>query len=279
MRTELLKTLLAIPTQTGKEHRVIAFLKEHCEYHGYAWEADATGNFFITKGRPEPGGFYPLVCAHTDSVHDVRQSIEIVESNGHVYGVDPDTKDFVGCGGDDKAGVFICLELLNLLPVLKVALFWGEEIFCKGSQAAEPGFFEDVGYCIEFDSPQGNIVSYSCDGTQLFEEDGAFAKIAVPLLDNHGMCDWQNHPYTDVAILKRRFDFTCINLPAGYYRMHSRREIVNLVDVANAIIVGQKLIPALGNRKYQFVTPNQYHITETRREVTGLVLDYDYGNE
>lgn len=278
MRTELLKEILAVPTVTGNEKLLVKWLRDYLTEHGYTHEVDGTGNVLITKGVPAPGKFYPLVCAHTDSVHPI-QPMEIVQTDdGHVYAISPKTKERIGCGGDDKCGVFICLELLEVMPVLKVALFWGEEIYCKGSKAVGPQFFQDVGYAIEFDSPQGNIVSFSCDGQQLFEEKGEFAKIAVPIMDKHGMTDWQMHPYTDVAILKRRFDFTCVNLPAGYYHMHSSKEIVNLMDVSSAIVVGKKMISALGQEKYPF-TSKRYAICETERNVTGLVLDYDYGNE
>ena len=276
MRTDLLKEILAIPTISGQERDVVDFLMIHAAAHGYAYEVNG-GNVFITKGTPKPGEFYPLVCAHTDSVHAL-QPMEIVQDDkGCLYAVDPKTRAHIGCGGDDKAGVFICLELLARLPVLKAAFFWGEEVYCKGSHAAGPEFFEDVGYCIEFDSPQCDIVSYSCDGVQLFEEHGEFAKLAVPILDSHGMNRWQNHPYTDVAVLKRRFDFTCINLPAGYYYMHSQNEIVNMTDVANAIIVGDKLVEALGYKKYSFAYVRGY-IAETDRKTTYLALDH-YGKE
>ena len=276
MRTDLLKKLLGTPTYTDDETRVIAFLVTHAAEHGYECDVDNWGNVFMTKGRPVPGKFYPLVCAHTDSVHTIRP-MEIVQDNeGCLFAVDPETKRQIGLGGDDKAGVFICLELLASQPVLKAAFFTGEERFCKGSNAAAPGFFDDVGYGIEFDSPQCDIVSYSCDGVQLFEEHGAFAKIAVPIMDSHGMTKWQHHPYTDVSVLKRRFDFTCVNLPAGYYYMHTSNEIVNMTDVANAILVGNKMVLALGQEKYQF-TAIRGVITETDRNTTGLVLDY-YGD-
>lgn len=280
MRTELLKTILAIPTFTGEENQVIDFLKRHCESRGYEVEVDRTGNVFVTKGRPEQCKFYPLVCAHTDSVHDAKVPLKILQDDrGCLYAVDAQLGNKRGCGGDDKAGVFICLELLESQPVLKAAFFWGEESFCKGSQAAGPEFFEDVGYCIEFDSPQSDIISFSSNGVQLFDEHGQFARIAVPILDAHGMDKWQNHPYTDIAILKHRYDFSCLNLPAGYYRMHSNRELVNLVDVANAIKVGNKLIPCLGYEKYAYIGQPLTYETETTRPVTGLVLEHDYGNE
>lgn len=277
MRIKLLKDILAVPTVTGNEDLLIGYLSDYLIDHGHVFDTDQTGNILVTKGRPEPGKFYPLVCAHTDSVHSIQPMQIVQTTDGHVYAVNRDTKARIGCGGDDKAGVFICLELLEALPVIKVALFWGEESYCRGSTAVGAEFFDNVGYAIEFDSPQSSIVSFSCDGQQLFDEHGDFAKIAVPIMDKHGMSDWQNHPYTDVAVLKRRFDFTCVNLPAGYYHMHSNREIVSLAGVSNAIAAGKCLIEKLGQEKYSFVSRRGV-ICETDREVTGLVLDYNYGN-
>ena len=274
MRVELLKKLLGIPTYTGQEQAVTDFIAMHSEKSGYDWVVD-DGNVFVTKGALRPGEFYPLVCAHTDSVHPTNPMEIVQDKAGLLHAVNPETRERVGCGGDDKAGVFICLELLASQPVLKAAFFWGEEVYCKGSHAARPEFFEDVGYCIEFDSPQCDIVSYSCDGVQLFEENGAFASVAVPIMDNHGMNRWQHHPYTDVAVLKRRFDFTCVNLPAGYYNMHSHREFVDMSDVENAVKAGNKLVGALGRKKYPF-KPKCGVIMETKRKTTGLVLN-EYG--
>ena len=79
MRTELLKDLLAVPTYTGQEQDVVDFLVAHAHAHGYAWEVN-NGNVFITKGTPNLGEFYPLVCAHTDSVHAI-QPMEIVQDD------------------------------------------------------------------------------------------------------------------------------------------------------------------------------------------------------
>lgn len=247
------------------------FLICHAAVEGIEYFTDRLGNVFMTKGAPPAGGHYPLVGAHIDSVHPVKPMKIVDAGHGCLRAVDPETGTLIGCGGDDKAGVFICLELLDALPCLKAAFFVGEERYCIGSQGADSAFFKDVGYCLEFDSPQNDIVSFACDGVQLFDEDGLFAKIAVPIMDSHGMNKWQQHPWTDVAILKRRFDFTCINLPAGYYHMHTAREYVNTADVANAIVAGRNLINALGAKKYPYTAPS--YVSETKRKTTGLVLE------
>jgi tripeptide aminopeptidase len=272
MRKELLKEVLAIPTMSRQEGGVIKFLTRYAEEFDLICHRDQIGNVYMEKGQPNAGGHYPLVCAHTDSVH-VPRPVKIVEENGllrAVINVDFQPEPY-GLGGDDKAGVFICLELLERQECLKAAFFMGEECFCIGSHAAEPEFFDDVGYCLEFDSPEGSIISFSSSNVQLFEENGAFDKIVKPLVEARMTPKWQNHPYTDVAILKSRFDFTCINLPAGYYYMHTSREYVKLSDVENAIGLGGEILDALGHKKY--VLGSHRPAANPSRKVTGLVLE------
>lgn len=273
MRTELLKEILALPTCTNQEKAVIDFLARYAEEWGYAWHVDQAGNVYVTKGSPEPNQHYPLVCSHTDSVHPPVKT-EIVENGDMLFAVNSSTGAFVGCGGDDKCGVFICLELLERQKVLKAAFFVGEECYCIGSRAAEAEFFQDVGYCLEFDSPQGDIVSFSCDGMQLFDPESEFAKIAVPIMDSHGANKWQNHPYTDVAVLKRRFNFSCVNLPAGYYGMHSKKEYVKISEVGNSVNLGAAMLDALGFKKYEWgLASPPWDSNKYGRKVTGLVLE------
>ena len=50
-----------------------------------------------------------------------------------------------GIGGDDKAGVFICLQLLEKLDSCKVFLPVAEETGCNGSKEADPEFFTRCG--------------------------------------------------------------------------------------------------------------------------------------
>ena len=82
------------------------------------------GNLYVTKGISE---YYPLVLAHTDSVHDIKEMVVKEEYLPNSQGdkklaLKAYTKDGnlpTGIGGDDKAGVFICLQLLERFNVIK----------------------------------------------------------------------------------------------------------------------------------------------------------------
>ena len=58
-------------------------------------------------------------------------------------------------------------------------------------------------------------------------------------------------------MLKKKFDFACLNLAAGYYNYHTREEYVVVEDVEKAINVTKKIIKTLGHQKYHFKLPKQ----------------------
>ena len=262
---ELLKEVLAIPTQTYLECEMIAWLQRHFAQRGIATEVDKIGNLLAVKG--DPGKPYPLVAAHTDSVHECRP-ITIIEDGERLIAHDRNGNQ-CGLGGDDKSGIFICLELIDRFDHIKGAFFVSEEIGCVGSLNAPARWFGDVGYALQFDSPCDDIVTYTCNGMRLFPDEGEFAEIALPLLEEFGCTNWQHHPYTDAMALKKRFDFVCMNLPAGYFNMHSSREYVVPEAVENSVQLGQALIGSLGTRHYAFKP--EHSLGNPRHPVRGLI--------
>ena len=263
----LLREVLAVPTKSRLEAKMIAWLVRYFDARHIRCEVDAIGNVYVTKGVSKS---YPCVCAHTDSVHDPRQ-VRIVQKDDRLVAVDGDMRQ-CGLGGDDKSGIFICLELIERFSVLKAAFFVSEEIGCVGSRSCDEDFFADVGYVMEFDSPCDTIMTYCCDGTQLFPDEGTFADIMTPIVIARGVNHWQNHPFTDVSVLKRKFDFPCLNLPAGYFRMHSSDEYVSIKAVENAIELGSELREALGTQSYTFKTKHPHRDNgKPRLPVTGLI--------
>ncbi len=248
---------------------MVAFITDHVKEAGgqlgRCW-SDAHNNLYIVKGQAD---HYPCVAAHIDTVLPMKP-VRIVEQNGILIGYDKDGHR-AGIGGDDKAGVFICLELLERFDSLAVVLFAAEEIGCQGAYAAEAKFFDQVGYVLEFDCPASGLVSYTSGGVRLFQNDGEFIQRAFPVLREHGATNWQRHPFTDVMALRKRFTFSCLNLSAGYYHWHSNVEHLRLVDAAAAIELGAELIAALGGHRYDY-DPRLPDAAEPLMEVTGLRL-------
>jgi hypothetical protein len=259
-KLDRLKEVLSVPTHSRDESRMIAYLEKVLTEKGYDYTKDELGNIFVTKGTSEN---YPLFVAHTDTVHRVNENLRIDEyvhnGEGHVdkvalTGYDVETGKPSGCGGDDKCGVYLALEMLDTFDNVKAGFFISEEIGCIGSKAAvktNPDFFKNVGYAIQYDSPEGDSCSSTLMGKYLFESSEDFTGKVGDTMKEHGITKWANHPYTDIWPLMEAFDFCCLNLAAGYYRYHSAYEYVIVDDVQNGYDLGIKLVEILGENKYE----------------------------
>lgn len=255
-----LKELLSIPTSTWEEDLLIDHLEGICQDKGYDYDIDDLGNIYVTKGVSD---YYPLVVAHTDTVHQITDMVVNEEMKPNAQGelklalkaYRADDGSPTGVGGDDKAGVFICLQLLERLDVVKAFFPVAEETGCHGSKGAKEEFFNDVGYAIQFDSTENNTMSLSLLGVQLFDQESKFFKKAENVIVEHGITEWKHHPYTDTMVLKNRFGFACLNFAAGYYNLHSSSEYVVVEDVENSTNLGYNVIMELGNEFYSYVSP------------------------
>ena len=228
---------------------MVAFLKAHVRDGGEAkrgrcW-SDHHNNVFIFKGSAE---HYPCVAAHIDTVHPMKP-VSIVQEGDRLFGLDTRGQRS-GIGADDKAGVLICLELLERFDNIAVVLFAGEEIGCAGARQADPAFFGRLGYVVEFDAPSYGLVSHSSGGQRLFANRGQFIHTALPVLERNGAANFQRHPFSDVMAVRERFPLSCLNLSAGYYQWHRPDEFVVLDEVASMLEVGAELVQALGCRHY-----------------------------
>jgi putative aminopeptidase FrvX len=261
---QLLKDVLSVPTKTYKEDRMIEFLVEWLTKNNFSFEVDEYYNIYVTKQTDENVEYFPCVVAHTDTVHQLDvinvHEEQLPNDQGDLKlslkGYNDDGKP-TGIGGDDKCGVFACLELLKELPNLKAAFFVSEETGCHGSKNASKSFFGDVGYAIQFDAPGNSMVSQYCMGVQLFDSTSNFFEKCDKVLTETFNRErrYESHPYTDVYMLKQLFDFSCINFAIGYYRYHTPNEYVVVEDVYNGIKTGKELIESLGCEKYKY-SPN-----------------------
>jgi putative aminopeptidase FrvX len=251
MQPNLLKKLLAVPSHSFHEEKMVSFIMEHVNKRGVARCGRATvdehNNVLIVKGNAR---FAPCLAAHTDTVHRWSE-VQIIQQDGIIFAVDTQGHR-VGPGADDKTGIYIALELLERFCNISAAFFAAEEVGCIGARNARADFFERVGYVMEFDCPARGLVSYTSGGVRLFKHDGEFIKRAIPVLQRHGATRWQHHPYSDVKALRQRFDIETLNLSAGYRHWHRDDEFVDVAEVAAALNLGEELIRALGEQCYEF---------------------------
>lgn len=257
----LLKDILSTPSVTYKEDLMVEFLVKYLTEKNYQFFLDDKKNIYVTKQTDDDIEYFPCIVAHTDTVHRIDK-INVKEENlpnekGELklsLKAYNDMNQPTGIGGDDKCGIFACLQLLEELPNIKVGFFVSEETGCHGSNNADENFFSNVGYAIQFDAPGNWMVSEFCMGVQLFDRKSEFFKICDKVLTEtfNSERKYQSHPYTDVYALKKKFDFSCINIAIGYYNYHTPNEYVILEDLYNGIKTGKELILSLGNKKYPF---------------------------
>lgn len=265
---KFLKEVLSVPSYTGKEEMMVQFIVDWLKSNNIEHYVDESYNVYAIKkdGTLNSNDYYPCVVSHTDTVHDL-DSINIKEEM--LPNADGELKlslkaydDFgnpTGIGGDDKCGIFACLELLKEMPNLKAAFFVSEETGCHGSRKADKRFFNDVGYAIQFDAPENWMVTETCFGKRLFDKSSDFFQTCDGIL-NENMSDrkeYMSHPYTDVWALKGLFDFSCINFSIGYYKYHSVNEYVVVEDTFNGTDIGKKMIEQLGYKKYSYLSEKQ----------------------
>ena len=200
-----------------------------------------------------------------------KERLDIVEDDGKLTARHPNTDKQTGIGGDDKCGVYVCLEMFNKFDVLKGAFFVEEEIGMLGSRQADDNFFSNVGYAIQFDAPSDNWISEVCSGVKLFDQE--FKEEITQTLNESGYTKFSIDPFTDVNQLATKYDFNCLNLGCGYYRQHTDSEYVVIEEVSNSLKAGEKLITKLGLEKYTHnkITPKPVIMENYDR-------GYDYGN-
>ncbi len=252
MEKENLKKLiqiLSIPSRSNQEQKLIRYVLSRLNVKRCKAYQDRLGNIYITKGESQD---YPCFVAHLDTVHEINNYLEVITFPNNyndkdilLTGYDFINQCSTGIGGDDKCGVFMCLDMLEKLEHVKIALFVGEEIGMKGSKHADPEFFKDVSYAIQFDSPEGNTMSMTLNGIPLFDLNSNFGKTVTPLLLKFGINKWEHHPFTDTLQLLQKFNFPCLNLAAGYYKYHFSNEYVKVKDVENTLSLSLKIAKEL----------------------------------
>lgn len=225
---ELLKSLYKIYAPSLGEKKLKKFVRRAATERGGTCVTDAKGNIYVTKGDATT---YPCICAHLDQVQRKHsKDFEVFMSGDVVFAYSAKSMEQQGLGADDKNGIWIALELLEQLDVLKCAFFVGEEIGCVGSQMADMEFFKDVRYCIQPDRRNGGdlITNICCD---ICSQD---------FLDAIDYKDFGYKPtsglMTDVETLcEKGVGVSCINISCGYYNPHTDEECTRWSELCNAL--------------------------------------------
>ncbi|MBO7654733.1 MAG: hypothetical protein J6U40_07400 [Kiritimatiellae bacterium] len=254
MTKEFVKEVMSVPSCSGKETMLRETIERFAGERGIKHRRDAKGNLYLTKG--ESTACYPCLVNHMDTVQtwqgafvDRRIALEVLERirSGHteLYTAEG------GIGADDKLGCAIALALMDTLPAVKAAFFVEEEFGMLGSRELDRGWFEDVGFCLSFDSPGRNRSSRSCFGRQLYT-DSFFAEVLRPICAKHGVTSFNAEPYTDVTQIRDQTRIMCYNVGNGGYFAHCPDEYLVVEDAQSAFRLGKELLETVGTGKHWF---------------------------
>ena len=238
----LLTQLYKINSKSSKEDKIKSFLLDLLKHIPISVETDAIGNLFITKGVAD---VYSCVVAHLDEIHAPSQREEVVEGD-IIYTVN-NLWNRVGCGADDKNGLWIIYHLLHSEPILKVALFVQEErdgdlAGCRGARACDLSFFDNVKYLLECDRKGASDVAYIGKGdTKLCNSD--FIPRSILQKYNYEMVSGGK---TDVVELKMRgLNIPVCNISCGYYNAHKNSEYTKFSELENCLAFVKQIIRTL----------------------------------
>tara|TARA_B100000287_G_C20658650_1_gene789399 strand:+ start:896 stop:1984 length:1089 start_codon:yes stop_codon:yes gene_type:complete len=219
-------------------------------------DIDEHDNIYITKGKADA---YPCVVAHTDTVHDLYKDYKIhkIKAKGKdvFLAYDHDTMKQVGTGGDDKVGLWVCLEMLKMFDNIKIAFFSQEEIGCVGSSQARKSFFDDVGYVFECDRKGNSDFVQTSSGVKMFGDE--FKKLIKPTLESHGY-SITDGGLTDVHEIAQIANICCANMSCGYYQPHTKQEYVIIDDAINTRNLVEALIRSLGETRHEHQAEDNY---------------------
>lgn len=239
---EILKQLYKISSKSGMEDRIKSFVLGSVNDVDLKVDTDDIGNLFITKGIADT---YPCVAAHLDEIHNPCER-EIVIEGDKIFTVNR-LWNRVGCGADDKNGLWVIINLLHSEPILKVALFVQEERTgdipgCRGARACDLSFFSDVKFVLECDRKGCSDVVYIGKGeTLLCERDF----IPQNLLDYYGY-EMVRGGKTDIVELKMRgLEIPMCNIGCGYYDAHKNSEYIMFSELQNCLSFVRDIIQSI----------------------------------
>lgn len=260
----LMRKIFEVQSSSGKCGEMNDFIQDYISSlndDNILVEQDGVGNIYVTKGVATT---YPCIVSHTDTVHDIipKEDYMVIDNNKHFFAINKSKMDLTGIGGDDKCGIYTCLDNLIREPKIKLAFFVDEEIGCVGSSQADLSFFNDVSFILQADRKGYNDIVSNISGIEMFDADFLF-KIDDTLnlyhreLNNGGMTDVMQLAEDGVQV-------SMANFSCGYYNPHSDSEYVVIDELILTSILFRDII-------------KDAYIDGERNEFKREIRTYNYG--
>ena len=229
----LLKRLLVIKHPSKYEWPMLSFIINECyRIKNLEFQMDDFANIFITKNTNNPE-YYPCVVAHTDEVL-AHKNKEVVIKNGKIKGRDRLTGKRIGLGMDDANGICCALQLLKVIPDLKVCFTTEEEIGFNGADCAADNldFFYNVSYLIQADRRgSSDLITYT---NFIYSASEEWLEEATPIMAKYGYSE-QAGIGTDIGVLAEKLQISGVNISCGYNKEHTDQEYTVIKDLENCL--------------------------------------------
>lgn len=231
----------------------------------------------VSKGFVYAAGTVPvLLVAHMDTVHQDNVKLICYSRDGNVI-MSPQ-----GIGGDDRAGIYMILQLLK---THHCHVLFCEDEECGGIGAkcfASSGIIPDVNYIVELDRRGSqDAVFYDCDNPEFTEFVCSFG-----FVQDEGS-------FSDISIIAPALGRAAVNISSGYYNEHTRHETIDLRDVQRNILRLRAMLSAKVEQfeyverfwpfdgysypyKLMPLSPDDYIVSsegETTEAYTGMLMD------
>lgn len=256
---DLLKKILLVDRGSKNEYPMINFVWNYLhQVPNLTFEIDHYGNLFITKNTTNPE-YYPCIIAHMDCVVTWKGNRTITQIDDVLYGEEVLTKDRCGLSADDGAGIYAALEILNLVPNLKICFTTEEEIGAVGAEQAAYNidFFADVSYFLQADRRGKSDLIYHTNCIDVCSKE-FLKKInkSMKKFDYAKECG----TFTDVGVLVEEFKISGCNISCGYSKEHTVNESLNIKWLENCINFMLDIIENVpSNKQYEIEIKHDYY--------------------
>lgn len=174
-----------------------------------------------------PGEIPVLLVAHLDTVHKRFVRTICYSRDGKVL-MSPE-----GIGGDDRAGVYMILQIIQNHPC-QVLFCEDEEIGGHGARDfANSRIRPKVNYIVEMDRHGSNdAVFYNCANPEF-----------VDFVCGFGF-EEAIGSFSDISVIAPRLGIAAVNISAGYYNEHHKHESIDLEAVEHNIARISQMVQA-----------------------------------
>lgn len=235
-----IKELLLLNNQDELMDYIINFIRKSNKYHSVT---DVNGGVLAL---PKGANKYPLICIHLDTINTHKKAelkTEDLIIDGDIISLNTKAKA-VCLGGDDRAGVYIALQLIKAKKPFAFGFFKDEEVGCHGSSSLSSyiNSLDNVTAFIGLDRRGADeVATYGYDNKEL-----------INIFESKGYIEAVGR-VTDASNLSTLSDkgLACVNLSVGYYNEHTNKEILNTTAMNRTLKVLKNLDISLFNKPFK----------------------------